>query len=217
MTKKLIPLFTLLCTVTGAHLAPRRAGDAASAKPRGVFTAVPPRETGRFGDASQYQGRSSPPILERQQWASQIPFVFCPEDFGNSPKLCDQCGGDAYHHGVCNDLLLSGRQTYDCLRSGYRCQGYYCQCTHDGEDHNPQITSVTVVGDQTGTVIYEPVTISQYSNLRSKTTVTLTDVATSTASDGGESLETVLAAVFAGGIAWLAVCTYQRIIHRQAT
>jgi len=38
------------------------------------------------------------------------------------------------------------------------------------------------------------------------TTVTLTDVATTT--DGGSSMETVLAVIFAGGLAWLAVCKF---------
>ncbi|XXG94042.1 hypothetical protein Hte_000293 [Hypoxylon texense] len=195
MAKRFIPFLPILDAVAGANLVP---------KPHGVFTAVPPRETGRVGSTSDYQSRSTPAVLQRQQYANQIPFVFCPEEFGSPPKNCDECGGDAYQHGVCNDLLLSGRQTYDCLSQGYRCQGYYCQCSHDGK-HNPQITSTTVVSGQTGMVIYEPLTLTQYSMLRSKTTVTLTDVATSTVSDGGESLETALAVVFAGGIAWLAV------------
>ncbi|KAI1081985.1 hypothetical protein F5B20DRAFT_588095 [Whalleya microplaca] len=205
MVRKFILLLSLLDIVTSTNLVPRGVNDAASAKPRGVFTSVPPRETGRVGATSEYQSKL-PPLIRERQYADQIPFNFCPEDFGKPPKLCDWCGGDAYQHGVCNNILLSGRQRYDCLNYGVGCYGYYCKCTHDGEDHNPQITSTTVVSCQTGTVIYEPLTLTQYSKLRSKTTVTLTDVATATTSaKDGESLETVLAVVFAGGITWLAV------------
>lgn len=211
MAKKLISFLPFLDAVANANLVPLGVKSAGSAKPRGVLTAVPPRETGQVGAESDYPTSSLQSIAGRQQYANQIPFIFCPEDFGRPPKVCDWCGGDNYHHGICNDLLLSGRQTYDCLRTGYNCHGYYCQCTHDGEDHNPQITSTTVVDGQTGTVIYEPMTLPQYTNLRSHTTVTLTEVATTTTSDGGTGLETALAVVFAGGIAWLAVgksCQY---------
>jgi hypothetical protein len=41
---------------------------------------------------------------------------------------------------------------------------------------------------------------TQYANLRAKTTVTLTKVATTTTAD--EEIETVVAAIFAGGILW---------------
>ncbi|KAI0452149.1 hypothetical protein F5B21DRAFT_527276 [Xylaria acuta] len=205
MTKKLIAFLPLLDAVASANIVPLKTNDAESAKPREVLIAAPPRETGQIGAKSDYSSNSVRTIAERQQYVNQIPFNFCPEDFGRPPKVCDWCGGDSYHHGICNDLLLSGRQTYDCLRTGYGCQGYYCQCTHDGEDHNPQITSSTVVDGQTGTVIYEPLTLTQYSNLRSHTTVTLTEVATATTTDAAGGLETALAVVFAGGIAWIAV------------
>ncbi|KAI0546445.1 hypothetical protein F4679DRAFT_587457 [Xylaria curta] len=205
MARKLITLLSLLDTVANAAVVPLKIDASGSAKPHAVFTATLPRETGKFGAESDYPMHSAQTIAERQVYANQIPFVFCPEDFGKPPKNCDLCGGDSYHHGICNNLLLSGRQTNDCLRTGYECQGYYCQCTHDGNDHNPQVTSSTVVDGQTGTVIYEPLTLTQYSNLRSHTTVTLTEVATATSTDEAGSLETALAVVFAGGIAWIAV------------
>jgi hypothetical protein len=118
---------------------------------------------------------------------------------------------DSLRHGQCNNLLISGRQPLSCLQSGIRCYGYYCAFTHDGEDHQTQITSTTVVAGQTGTVIFEPVTLTEYAGLRMSTTVALTDVATTT--DGGSSMETVLAVIFAGGLAWLAVCKFLNMGH----
>jgi hypothetical protein len=43
-------------------------------------------------------------------------------------------------------------------------------------------------------------TLTQYASLGAKTTVTLTEIATATIAD--EEIETVVAAIFAGGIAW---------------
>lgn len=186
------------------------AKETGSAKARSAFTAALPRETGSFGTANDYN-RSIPAArgLDKRQYSNQIPFAFCPEAVGRrAPKQCDQCGGDSYNHGICDNLLLSGRQRYTCFDYGVGCQGYYCKCTHEGEDHNPQVTSTTVVNGQTGTVIYEPITLTQYSKLRYHTTVTVTEVATSTASDGGVGLETALAVVFAGGIGWIAICKF---------
>ncbi|GJC87158.1 hypothetical protein ColLi_09996 [Colletotrichum liriopes] len=180
-----------------------RDNETGSAEIRRAFTAALPRETGSFGIDPDYKKSTAREVGKRQEYANQVPFIFCPEAARRPPKHCDQCGGDSYHHGICNDLLLSGRQLYSCLDFGYNCQGYYCKCTHEGQDHNPQITSTTVVNGQTGTVIYEPITLTQYSNLRYHTTVTVTEVATSTASDGGVGLETALAVVFAGASAGL--------------
>lgn len=186
------------------------AKETGSAEVRSAFTAALPRETGSFGTSHDYKRSiSAARALDTRQYANQVPFVFCPEAVGRgTPKQCDQCGGDSYQHGICDNLLLSGRQTYACLDHGFGCGGYYCKCTHEGQDHNPQVTSTTVVNGQTGTVIYEPITLTQYSNLRYHTTVTVTEVATSTASDGGVGLETALAVVFAGGIAWIAICKF---------
>ncbi|GAW16078.1 hypothetical protein ANO14919_055010 [Xylariales sp. No.14919] len=203
MAKRLIALLPLLDAVVNANVVPLETKS--SAKPHGALTAIPPRETGQVGVESDYKSVSPPSIGGRQQYIDQIPFNFCPEDFGRPPKTCDLCGGDSYYHGTCNRILLSGRQTYDCANHGVGCRGYFCKCTHDGEDHNPQVTSSTVVNGQTGTVIYEPLTLTQYSNLRSHTTVTLTEVATATYSDDAGGVETALAVIFAGGIAWLAV------------
>ncbi|KAJ3565379.1 hypothetical protein NPX13_g7526 [Xylaria arbuscula] len=201
MSKKLT---RFLAAVSNLNLGSLGVNNTESAKPRKAFTAIPPRETGRVGVDADYP-RNTAQHVEKRQYADQIPFVFCPETFGKPPKNCDLCGGDNYHHGICNNLLLSGRQLISCLNSGYGCTGYYCKCSHEGEDHNPQITLTTVVNGQTGTVVYEPLTLTQYSNLRYHTTVTLTDVATTTTSDGATGLETALAVVFAGGIAWIAI------------
>jgi hypothetical protein len=206
MSKKLT---RFLAAVSGWNLSPVEFNSTndGHAKPRRALMAIPPRETGRVGADSDYPKNTGQQI-EARQYADQIPFVFCPETFGTPFKNCDDCGGDSYRHGFCNSLLLSGRQTYNCFQSGYGCGGYYCKCQHDGQNHDPRITSTTVVNGQTGTVVYEPITLTQYSNLRYHTTVTLTDLATTTTSDGATGLETALAVVFAGGIGWLAVCKF---------
>ncbi|KAH8744098.1 hypothetical protein BGZ57DRAFT_779032 [Hyaloscypha finlandica] len=178
------------------------------AQPRRLHTAVPARQTGQAYVATSIEPSEADSFpIEQRQTNVQIPFMFCPEEFNSPPKLCTQCGGDSLRHGQCNDLLISGRQPTSCLQSGTGCYGYYCACTHDGEDHQTQVTSTTVVYGQTGTVIFEPLTLTEYASLRMSTTVTLTDVATTT--DGGSSMETVLAVIFAGGLAWLAVYAKQ--------
>ena len=63
-----------------------------------------------------------------------------------------------------------------------------------------------MIGGATGTVVREPMTLTRYASLRAKTTVTLTEVATATTAD--EEVETVVAAVFAGGIAWWVSCKF---------
>ncbi|RYP21066.1 hypothetical protein DL765_002473 [Monosporascus sp. GIB2] len=185
----------------------------AKSQVRGLFMAAPPRQTGsihasrRNERAARRSGEKTPRdvAVEQRQSNIQIPFVFCPEEFGAPLKTCDECGGDSYEHGKCNDLLLSGRQwDQRCFTSGDFCSGYYCECTHEGKPHNPQVTSTAVVDGQTGTVIYEPLTLTEYAKLRASTTVTVTGSPTATSS-GDSSLETMLAVVFAGGLTWLAV------------
>ncbi|TVY82833.1 Heterokaryon incompatibility protein 6 OR allele [Lachnellula suecica] len=173
-----------------------------SAQPRKLHTAIPARQTGDAYAPSSIESivaAHSPRIRANVQ----IPFIYCPEEFGNPPKLCSQCGGDSLQHGICNNLLLSGLQASPCLQSGSGCGGYYCACTHEGEDHQTQLTSTISTFGQAGTVIFEPVTLSGYASLRVSTTVTLTEVATTT--DGASSMETALVVIFAGGLAWLAV------------
>jgi hypothetical protein len=52
---------------------------------------------------------------------------------------------------------------------------------------------------RTGTAVWEPLTLTEYSGLQASTTVTLTESATSS---GDSSIETAIAVVYAGGIAW---------------
>jgi hypothetical protein len=81
-----------------------------------------------------------------------------------------------------------------------RCFGYVFQCLDDGPpDTNPKVTSIAVVDGETGTVVWEPLSLTEYSNLKVSTTVTLTDSAT--ASSDSE-IETVVVVVFAGEICW---------------
>jgi len=62
----------------------------------------------------------------------------------------------------------------------------------------------SVVNGETGTVVWEPMTLDEYKGLRASTTVTLTESATASGADSG--LETVAAVVFAGGVAWYLAC-----------
>lgn len=62
----------------------------------------------------------------------------------------------------------------------------------------------SVVNGETGTVIWEPMTVDEFTDLRASTTITLTETATASGADSG--LETVAAVVFAGGIAWYLAC-----------
>ena len=66
---------------------------------------------------------------------------------------------------------------------------------------------------QTGTVVFEPLTLTEYEKLRHKTSVTVTELATATASDADSTLETAVAVVFAGGISWIAICTYLHFLE----
>jgi hypothetical protein len=133
----------------------------------------------------------------------QIPFAFCPEFFTQDPKLCSMCGGDAKVKGTCDNLLVSGDQSS--CPGGKPCRGYLCKCSDSGgPDNSPKVTMTSIVGDQTGTVVWEPMTLTEYKGLRASTTITLTETATATGA--GSDLETVAAVVFAGGVAWYLAC-----------
>ena len=141
--------------------------------------------------------------LDAKRQVKQIPFAFCPEFFEGDPKLCSMCGGDSKVKGTCDNLLVSGDQAS--CPGGKPCRGYYCKCSDNGGPHNsPKVTITSVVNGETGTVIWEPMTIDRYKSLRASTTVTLTESAT--ASGAGSGLETVAAVVFAGGVAWYLAC-----------
>jgi len=145
-----------------------------------------------------------PNILASRQ-SNQQPFQFCPEFFGRPPKPCSWCGGDSRIPGTCDQILVSGKQR-NCPPLGPYdgCFGYYFECIHDGTDDSPQVTSTTVIDGATGTVVWEPMTLTEYASLRALTMVTLTESATATT--GGDELETVVAAIFADGIAWWIAC-----------
>lgn len=141
--------------------------------------------------------------LDSKRQVRQIPFAFCPEFFKEDPKLCSMCGGDSKVKGTCDNLLVSGDQAF-CL-GGKPCRGYYCKCSDaGGPDNSPKVTMTSVVNGETGTVIWEPMTLDEFTDLRASTTITLTETATASGADSG--LETVAAVVFAGGIAWYLAC-----------
>jgi hypothetical protein len=196
----LLLLFSLAVSVTCSYIPPPAAPLARAVVARAVPTtwSLPHRVAG---------GRKSPDermseLAERTGVNSQIPFQWCPEFFNNPPKLCSQCGGDNNVKGMCDDLLISGKQDINCqLSPPYDgCYGYRCKCSDDGgPDNSPKVTSTTVVDGQTGTAVWEPLTLTEYSGLQASTTVTLTESATSS---GDSSIETAIAVVYAGGIAW---------------
>jgi hypothetical protein len=147
--------------------------------------------------------RRAPTTESKRQSNVQIPFQFCPEFFGKDPKLCSMCGGDTKVKGTCDNLLVSGDQRYCPFNTP--CRGYYCKCSDDGgPDNSPKVTMTTVVNGETGTGVWEPMTLTEYRNLRASTTVTLTETATAT--DADSEVETVAAVVFAGGVAWYLAC-----------
>lgn len=197
--------------------------DASALKPRepggNPFTIAPPRETGSISlglkprgheRVGLYSGSDGAASLQRR--ADQIPFVFCPESYGGQPKSCDKCGGDNLRHGVCKNLLLSGAQPPECFSLGQFCQGYHCKCVHEGRPHNKQITSTAVANGQTGTIVYEPMSLTDYAKLRHKTTVTITTSRTATTTGEG-SIETELAVVFAAGWIWAVICKPDERTH----
>lgn len=58
------------------------------------------------------RGRTGPSKVG--QWIG----IFCPESYGDPTKKCDQCGGDAYFKGYCDDILVSGAQGPGCPKGG---------------------------------------------------------------------------------------------------
>ncbi|KAF2848239.1 hypothetical protein T440DRAFT_401802 [Plenodomus tracheiphilus IPT5] len=142
--------------------------------------------------------------LDAKRQNKQIPFAFCPEFFEGDPKLCSMCGGDSKVKGTCDNLLVSGDQSF--CPGGKPCRGYYCKCSDEGgPDNSPKVTMTSVVNGETGIAVWEPMTLDDYKGLRASTTVTLTESATASGADSG--METVAAVVFAGGVAWYLACS----------
>lgn len=82
-----------------------------------------------------------------------------------------------------------------------RLGGVYCKCVANQPSKVHKVTSVATVKGKVGTVIWEPMTISKYRGLKASTTVTLTHTTTT---DDKKGLQTFVAVVVAGGIAWWA-------------
>jgi hypothetical protein len=143
--------------------------------------------------------------MEKRYRGKQIIFAICSKDLKKISKQCDQYNSDAYSHEIYNELLVSGRQPPDCYRNRSRYRGYYCEYIYDGQPYNFQMTSVTVIRDQTRTIIWKSIIFTVYTKLRASITVTLTEMATVTTDD---TLETGMVVIFASGLAWFAVSTY---------
>ncbi|KAH7084166.1 hypothetical protein FB567DRAFT_603906 [Paraphoma chrysanthemicola] len=160
----------------------------------------------RVQTGSLTQPPRSKPQIESKRQNQQIPFAFCPEFFNEDPKVCSLCGGDSNIKGTCNNLLVSGDQSF--CQGGKPCRGYFCKCSDSGgPDNSPKVTMTSVVDGETGIVIWEPMTLDEYRNLRAATTITLTEIATTTGA--GSEAETVAALVLAGGAAWYLACSQE--------
>jgi len=61
------------------------------------------------------------------------------------------------------------------------------------------VTVTTVVDGKTETAVWQPKTLTQYSNLKASTTITMNQTVTRNSSS---EVETVVAVVFAGGVLW---------------
>ncbi|KAH8763501.1 hypothetical protein F5882DRAFT_522552 [Hyaloscypha sp. PMI_1271] len=161
----------------------------------GVWTSTALQEIIKERDEHAARGH----LAEIEQ-RDQFIFALCPESWkGGVPKACSECGNDTIVPGQCDQIMFTGSQE--------RCQfsggcGVYCQCVPGAVDITPgKVTSITTVSGQAGTVVYEALTLAEYSGLKASTTVTITDlVATST--DSSADMETFVAVVVAGGIAW---------------
>jgi hypothetical protein len=161
----------------------------------GVWTSTALQEIIKERDEHAARGH----LAEIEQ-RDQFIFALCPESWkGGVPKACSECGNDTIVPGQCDQIMFTGSQER-CPFSG-GC-GVYCQCVPGAVDITPgKVTSITTVGGQAGTVVYEALTLAEYSGLKASTTVTITDlVATST--DSSADMETFVAVVVAGGIAW---------------
>lgn len=163
----------------------------------GVWTSAALGE--RIKERDEHAARWNPAEIEKR---GQFIFALCPEEWaGGVPKACSDCGNDTIVPSQCNQILFTGDQTQCQFPGGC---GVYCQCIPDAVDNNPgKVTSITTIDGQAGTVVYEPLTLAEYTGLKASTTVTITDlVATST--DSSADMETFVAVVVAGGVMWWA-------------
>ena len=193
-TNNLLPSSTQLAIVGSIPTSPS-AIPARGNHEIGVWTSEVIREM--IEQRDEYTSRGDIGSIEQRD---QYIFALCPESWaGQSPKACSNCGGDTITRGRCDQIMLTGSQERCTFPGGC---GVYCKCISDAKDNNPgRITSVATIDGQAGTVVYEALTLSEYSGLQASTTITITDlVATST--DSSADMETFVAVVVAGGVAW---------------
>lgn len=131
---------------------------------------------------------------ERPVPTNQIIFQVCPEALGEPKKKCSDCGGDSKNLGVCNNILLNGNRQ-GCLLDGCR---YYCDSIGGWGSAplppgNPTKLVTSVANGETVTATFQVMTLSEWEDLRSHTTIT-----TSVSSQEKKAA----IAIFAGGVAW---------------
>jgi hypothetical protein len=123
----------------------------------GVWTSASVQEIVKERDEHVARGDLAE-IEKRDQYI----FALCPEAWaGGLPKACSECGNDTIVPGQCDQIMFTGSQQ-NCPFSGV-C-GVYCQCIPGAVDITPgKVTSITTVDGQAGTVVYEPLTLAEYS------------------------------------------------------
>ncbi|KAE8447023.1 hypothetical protein EG329_011157 [Mollisiaceae sp. DMI_Dod_QoI] len=126
----------------------------------GVWTSATLREITKEREENAAEGHLSE-IEQRDRYI----FALCPESWpGGVPKACSDCGNDTIVPGQCDQIMLTGSQE--------RCQfsggcGVYCQCVPGALDVIPgKVTSITTIGSQAGTVVYEALTLAEYTGLK---------------------------------------------------
>jgi hypothetical protein len=137
--------------------------------------------------------------------------ITCSEEIGGQPIACgiSICGGEsADEPGYCNIINGAGTRC-QCKAINLSCRLTFYKSTTNWNTGlssvsaiEPVYTTVIVTqADKTATGIFALETISAYRNLRQNITTTI--LSTSTATDGSIGVETAVAVIMAGGVAWL--------------
>lgn len=129
---------------------------------------------------------ASQPVEARATTAAKGPSGTCPELYGNPPMYCSDpsCGGKDGSQEICKNRNSGGQQ---------------CQCKDAPTTGAPPAPKTTVVtGTTSGKTIvgtYELQTLTKYTSLKQEATITTT-------SSGSNGVETAVAVIAAGGVAW---------------
>jgi hypothetical protein len=173
-----------------------------------VETAITVRTSSGSSDTFRLEaGRVDSPSAVSTKYLRSRSAITCSEDIGGQPIACGVsiCGGESTDEpGYCN--IINGAGTR-CQCKPTKLSFYYQRLTcNTGLSSvsavEPVYTTVIVTqADKTATGIFALETLSAYTNLRQNITTTI--LSTSTATDGSVGVETAIAVIMAGGVAWL--------------